>query len=943
MVHKATPSIKRVIVSAGMVLVASIFSVLVGTEPVSAASPSDFDPGRIIGDGQFTNKSAMNIGDIQNLLNAKMPNCDTNGDQLIYDPTHGDTVPRRVYGERRGNPAPYTCLKDFSENGKSAAQIIWEAAQDYSISPRVLVVTLQKEQALVTDPWPWAVQYRSAMGFACPDGSPCDPGSGGFTTQVREGARHFRGFFDNSLPFVPYTPGSRYVQYNPNSGCGGTTITIANRATAALYSYTPYQPNPAAMSNLYGTGDRCSAYGNRNFWRDYTDWFGPTLSGGFVLAKSDDPSDLKQYVIYGSIKQHVPNSDVLYAWGLDSVPLVTMPKATIDSYSTGPNLDRLMRLSYGQSYYFLDNGKKYKVSPANSDLISTWKLSGMVNSSVTVDLYSVPTYGGVLNFSVKNPENDTIYLMDGLNDSNQTVLRPFSSTTAFKAWEGESASAIAISSGYFDRIDNAVGSSISHTKVSINGTEFQIAAGKRYSQPYAVASLFPGVAKSISSTTFNRMSNGGAANFIVRAKNSPAVYMLDAGEKHHLLGSAHLNSWLPAGKSVSVMSDSYVSLIPSGDDISELVASSSGQSYIMKSTKLAVPSELGDAFSNALSAYSASSALVNQYQDSGLSLSGFIKGKSSPNVYFLDNSGMKRRLESPNKLYVWAGQNPNVTELEDYLVNSIEEASGSNIYVSDGENEYVMENGKKVVISSGAQSAWNLSSPLELSDGTLDRFETGTEIGAEAKDGGFYYLIRDGKAFITVDPNIASTWSIQDSPGRSARTIRQLLPVAALTRFVESPDDGKKYVVEKGNWYELSNQQRSNLGSDSERTMSLAASWAPNSISDWEAVVVKDTAGTHYAIDGGRKRRLSHPTILSQWTGSGVMEVVTTNNGFLNLLPTSGNVERTVKGPGPEIYSVENGTKRHILSPAAYHTQHAPYSSVSQQLLDVLEDGEDIR
>ncbi|MFZ1523014.1 MAG: hypothetical protein WAS94_03260, partial [Candidatus Saccharimonadales bacterium] len=39
---------------------------------------------------------------------------------------------------------------------------------------------------------------------------------------------------------------------------------------------TPYRPNQAALNNLYGTGDGCSAYGNRNFWRFYTDWFGST-------------------------------------------------------------------------------------------------------------------------------------------------------------------------------------------------------------------------------------------------------------------------------------------------------------------------------------------------------------------------------------------------------------------------------------------------------------------------------------------------------------------------------------------------------------------------------------------------------------------------------------------------------------------------------------------
>jgi len=53
-------------------------------------------------------------------------------------------------------------------------------------------------------------------------------------------------------------------------------VNVQNYATAALYNYTPYQPNAAALGNLYGTGDGCSSYGNRNFWVYYNDWFGPT-------------------------------------------------------------------------------------------------------------------------------------------------------------------------------------------------------------------------------------------------------------------------------------------------------------------------------------------------------------------------------------------------------------------------------------------------------------------------------------------------------------------------------------------------------------------------------------------------------------------------------------------------------------------------------------------
>jgi hypothetical protein len=222
-----------------------------------------FDPGNIIDDSVFNNKNAMSVQDIQNFLVSKVPACDS------YH------TPDARYSQ--GAQPPWTCLKDYNEGGRSGAQIIYDAGQQYNINPRVLLVTLQKENGLITDTWPYPWQYRTAMGFGCPDDGSCDPNYYGFTKQVQQAARHFRNFFDQTPGWtIPYRPGVRFIAYSPNSNCGGTNVNIQNRATAALYSYTPYQPNAAALNNMFGTGDGCSAYGNRNFWRDYTLWFGST-------------------------------------------------------------------------------------------------------------------------------------------------------------------------------------------------------------------------------------------------------------------------------------------------------------------------------------------------------------------------------------------------------------------------------------------------------------------------------------------------------------------------------------------------------------------------------------------------------------------------------------------------------------------------------------------
>lgn len=254
----------------------------------SALSGSEFQAGRIIDDGVFFNGGSMGVGDIQGFLNSKVPSCDTWGQKA-----HSSGQSRAQYGASVGNPAPYTCLRDFSQstptkgaesglcnqyNGgtKSAAQIIHDVAQACGVNSRVLLVLLQKEQSLITDEWPWNIQYRSATGYGCPDTAPCDAEYYGFFNQVYSAARQFKKYNRDQGVFRYRAGRDNFIQYNPNAGCGGTNVYLQNQATAGLYNYTPYQPNHAALSNLYGSGDSCSAYGNRNFWRMYNDWFGST-------------------------------------------------------------------------------------------------------------------------------------------------------------------------------------------------------------------------------------------------------------------------------------------------------------------------------------------------------------------------------------------------------------------------------------------------------------------------------------------------------------------------------------------------------------------------------------------------------------------------------------------------------------------------------------------
>lgn len=303
--------------------------ILISTMPTTGygIDGSDFDAGNIISDSVFFNSNSMNASQIQNFLESRVPVCDTNGSETISYRYNDSPVrvgegtdpyvstDRATYGARyqsywdilpvgQRNPvspdsnAPFVCLKDYIQNtpekiaesglcgylpaksNQSSAQIIDDVAKTCGISQKVLLVLLQKEQALVNDDWPWGRQYTSATGYGCPDPPPgqplnCNSEYYGFFNQVYKAARGFMWYSLNNGPNYKKNQ-NNYILYSPVANCGGSTVYIENQATAGLYNYTPYQPNSATLAVGLGVSTSCGAYGNKNFWWYYQQWFGST-------------------------------------------------------------------------------------------------------------------------------------------------------------------------------------------------------------------------------------------------------------------------------------------------------------------------------------------------------------------------------------------------------------------------------------------------------------------------------------------------------------------------------------------------------------------------------------------------------------------------------------------------------------------------------------------
>lgn len=232
----------------------------------SAAEAAGFNPGMIITDEQFYDETSMNADQIQKFLDEKGADCTEN---CLKD-----------HRQDTQSYPPNLCQGYVGARNESAATILEKVAKSCDINPKVLLVLLEKETSLVTMDGPGDWRYERAMGYSCPDDPNrpgwCDPLYAGFFNQVFDAAGQLQNYKNNPDSFGYRAGRTHNILYNPDASCGTKSVYIENVATASLYIYTPYTPNEAAMNNLYGEGDGCSAYGNRNFWRLFTDWFGPT-------------------------------------------------------------------------------------------------------------------------------------------------------------------------------------------------------------------------------------------------------------------------------------------------------------------------------------------------------------------------------------------------------------------------------------------------------------------------------------------------------------------------------------------------------------------------------------------------------------------------------------------------------------------------------------------
>lgn len=932
-------------------LITLVISALAGSfffaQPASAVTGADWRPGRIIDDAVFYNNTSMNVDQIQHFLNSKVPVCDNWGTR----PYAGTT--RRAYSEARGVKFPLTCLKDYHENtatkennlegrpippgAKSAARIIWEAAQEFRINPQVLIVTLQKEQSLVTDDWPWPhTQFRSAMGYGCPDTALCDSRYYGFYNQVYNAARQFRLYANNPRGYNHIPNQNNFVRYNPNAACGGSTVFIENQATASLYNYTPYQPNASALANLYGTGDGCAAHGNRNFWRTFNDWFGSTQFHdpfGWDIIKL--PNDDRWFLVVGATKRWIPSGNIFDDWNLGSKPVRTVSQAEFDSLATLPPLDRLGEF-FGR-YYYVDGGKRYWLS--TDELLRAW---GQFDKKIL----AVPAYtvlasipdGGEATFYATQPQEQKIaFLAEG-----KRYTFPGSEIDRWRP------NPVTLSSHAYNSIPEAAQLDY---HVSIHGLKFVVDRGRlldvtNYVRDYAkTATTFVPIPSSV--IVFMRSES---ANRVMVAEGSPHWYAMINGYKYHIPRIETLRAWNLPDQPTVVSAKTFDQYVYSSIALAPIVHEpGSGKYYLIDNgSRREFTGVAWDAVQGGKAFPQIDAASIDALP-SGAPISSPIVRSRDGHTYSIMNG---EAYHIPNHEVLNASGVPRRYGITDISNGSAYSISNSylrtGMFIKSGGVTYFMQDGHAFPVDGNALADWTRNNAVVdySSPNFTSRFNVHTQpVSQKINQIGERLVISNGLAI-----NVSAFGDAFAGADSWQGLVTFGMPVSKQNTFLvrsSNPSDPRLWLINNGSkTYLNSIDQLLAYSSGGQRP---ALSLSPAVLNTFADAAAGPSLLTVSPVSGFKL--LEQDGSFYSFPNGDTAVNFMSGNRIENLSPSIAQsfdrerkpITRLIREPNGKVYWVENGKKRWIKSDSGLRTYSAtPITDVSAAVAAWLPNGADI-
>ena len=272
---------------------------------------SAYDFGYAISDEEFTNKDSLTLNRIQSFL------------------------------ENKGS---YLATFNLEIEGKKvrASDLIYNAAQEYSINPKIILINLQKEQSLITNGDPTQRALDCAMGYEY--GKGCQwmfdnkPQYKGFANQVDAGAWQFNRYMQNPDTGYYTHVGETITRYN--SKYGTQTFKIKNQATAALATYTTSLSGITMIKDLMIEWFELTHYPNGSLLQNAS-------TGGVYLIEKDE-------------KRAIISMSALYA-NYNPNTIILVSPDILDQYEDGDQIkfvDNTLIRSPKGTVYMIRNGAR---------------------------------------------------------------------------------------------------------------------------------------------------------------------------------------------------------------------------------------------------------------------------------------------------------------------------------------------------------------------------------------------------------------------------------------------------------------------------------------------------------------------------------------------------------------------------------------------------------
>ena len=551
--------------------------------PLSTAGQVGFDPSNLLSDERFADTATLGgAAGIQKFLESQgSVLADTSAEFLQKLREPGDS------GLKSRLPDPRPNLGRL----RTAAELIYDAATNAGLNPQVVLVTLQKEQSLVTGKFASGSSLQRALdhslGYGCPDEGGCSDIFYGFYFQLfgnfdaqdnryigapaalirsfsyeSGGVRIGRGpvvdaagnAFGNGTRTRTSRRGDTITLENtqgpPHNAPATQTVTLTNFATTALYRYTPHVYN-----------------GNYNFFKFFTAWF--KYANGTLIVVA---GDTKIYVIDEGLKRPI-SAFVITQRGLSAASVITVSPSELSEFTLGdvmPPRDGTVLKNAAGTAYLIEAGARKSLS----SFVAAQRNLDLAVAAVVGDeeLLSYKDGGAALpqeGTLVKSRDNAAVYV---INNNEKRILSAF----VFKQRGYSFKNVLTAEPGELDSYPTgkvmppADGTLI---KAKEEPAVYYVGNGKLQPMTLFVFQQMKFSFKNVVSVPKAELSAWEAGKplppptgLLVKSKTSPAVYYIESGVRRPISYGVFLASRF-SFKNVIVISDDELQTIELGEDM----------------------------------------------------------------------------------------------------------------------------------------------------------------------------------------------------------------------------------------------------------------------------------------------------------------------------------------------------------------------------------------